>query len=178
MLVFQSILTTIVNLCIWPLVLIGGVENVFSSDQLWWPWGKGLNPPKKCFEFKCQPLPGFLAPSKLTLIGALASLHLIMSTRRWVWELYMLPRTLNLDTVFEWFYLFPILKKGLIFFILMRLSLFHCWYCEAFVPLKGTPWTYIYTVPVGIVFRTGDVNSSPPKAFCIPQLPLLFWANN
>lgn len=117
-------------------------------------------------------------PSKLTLIGALASLHLIMSTRRWVWELYMLPRTLNLDAVFEWFYLFPILKNGLIFFILMRLSLFHCWYCEAFVPLKGTPWTYIYTVPVGIVFRTGDVNSSPPKAFCIPQLPLLFWANN
>ena len=42
-----------------------------------------------------------LPPSKLTLIGALASLHLIMSTRRWVGELYMLPRTLNLDTVFE-----------------------------------------------------------------------------
>lgn len=117
------------------------------------------HPHKKCFEFKSQPLPGFPAPSKLTLIGALGSLHLMMSTRRWVWELYMLPRTLNLDAVFEWFYLFSILKKGLIFFILMHLSLFHCWYCEAFVPLKGTPWTYIYTVPVGIVFRTGDVNS-------------------
>lgn len=157
------------------LVLIGGVGNVFSSDQLWWPWGKAFDPHKKCFEFKSWPLPGFPAPSKLTLIGALASLHLIMSTRRWVGELYMLPRTLNLDTVFEWFYLFPILKKGL---ILMCLSLFHCWYCDAFVPLKGTPWSYIYTVHVGIFFRTGDVNSSPPEAFRIPQLPLLFWANN
>ena len=61
----------------------------------------GGHPHKKCFEFKSQPLPGFLAPSKLTLIGALGSLHLIMSTGRWVWELYMLPRTLNLDAVFE-----------------------------------------------------------------------------
>lgn len=41
------------------------------------------HPHKKCFEFKSQPLPGFPAPSKLTLIGALGSLRLIMSTRRW-----------------------------------------------------------------------------------------------
>ena len=78
MLVFQSILTTIVNLCIWPLVLIGGVENVLSSDQLWWPWGKGLNPPKKCFEFKCQPFPGFLAPLQINIdrcISKFASHH-------------------------------------------------------------------------------------------------------
>jgi len=114
-------------------------------------------------------------PPQINIDRCISKLHLIMSTRRWAWELYMLPRTLNLDAVFEWFYVFPILKKGLIF---MRLSLFHCWYCEAFVPLKGTPWTYIYTIHVGIFFRTGDVNSSPPKAFCIPQLPLLFWANN
>ena len=74
---------------------------MFSSDQLYWPWGKAFDHLKKYFEFKSQPMPGFPSPSKLTLIGALASMHLIMSTRRWVWELYMLPRTLNLDVFFE-----------------------------------------------------------------------------
>ena len=37
---------------IWPLVLVGGVGNLFSFGQKWCQRGEGICPEKKCFESK------------------------------------------------------------------------------------------------------------------------------
>jgi len=55
---------------IWPLVLVGGVGNLFSFGEKWCQRGRALAREKNASSPNLRPFPG-LPPSRLTLFGAL-----------------------------------------------------------------------------------------------------------
>ena len=51
---------------IWPLVLVGGVANLFSFDQVWWPRVRHLTP-KIASRSNPRPLPGLPSPIQINI---------------------------------------------------------------------------------------------------------------